>query len=158
MTKKSLPVISSSYNDIESLAGLLEDNFQYDSKRNPPYKEEYINHLNLAVGLSLTVIMVRGTFVSTLQSDFNRFFDGFSSSSPSRCNSIKPVALEAARIMYEAGRFFPTFPRSSNCSEFYLVFRRALKETIESGLLDTSKNKKLSERLLTTMLKDIYYR
>ena len=63
MTKKSLPVISSSYNDIESLAGLLEDNFQYDSKRNPPYKEEYINHLNLAVGLSLTVIMVRGTFV-----------------------------------------------------------------------------------------------
>ena len=154
MTKKSLPVIPSSYNDIESLAGLLDDNFQYDSKRTPSYKEQYINNLNLAVGLSLTVIMVRGTFVSTLQSDFNRFLDGFSFSSRSRCNSIKPVALEAARIMYEAGGFLP---KSRNYLEFYIAFRKALKETIESGLLDTSKNAELSDRLLKIMLKDIYY-
>lgn len=152
MTKKSLPVIPSSYNDIESLAGLLEDNFQYHSKRNPSYKEEYLTHLNLAVGLSLTAILVRGTLFPHLRSDFNRFCDGFSS--PSQCNSIKPITAQAARILYEAGGFFPTIER---CLDFSEAFHKALELTVKSGLLDSQKNTELSERLLKKMLPKSYY-
>lgn len=155
MAKKSLPAMPSSHNDVENLAELLEGNFQYHSKRNPSYKEEYIDRLNLIVGLSLAAIMVRrATLVFTLKSDFNRFFDGFSFSPLSQCNSIKPVALEAARIIYEASRFFPTVER---CPEFRDAFRKTLELTVKSGLLDTSKNKKLSDRLLKTMLPNPYY-
>ncbi len=154
MATKSLPATPSSHNDIDDLAGLLEDNFQYQSNRNSSYKEEYIDGLNLVVGLSLTVIMVRRTFFSTVKSDFNRFLDGFSFSSLSQCNSIKPVALEASRIIYEASRFFPTVDR---CPEFRDAFYRMLERTVKSGLLDSSKNKELSIRLLRTMLHKPYY-
>jgi hypothetical protein len=155
MAKKSLPAMPSSHNDVENLAGLLEDNFQYHSKRNSSYKEEYIDRLNLIVGLSLTAIMVRRTtLVLTLKSDFNRFLDGFSFSSLSQCNSIKSVALEAARILYEAARFFPTI---EGCPELRDVFRKTVELTVKSGLLDTSKNKKLSDHLLKTMLHNPYY-
>ena len=149
MAKKSLPATPSSHNDIESLAGLLEDNFQYQSNRNQSYKEEYIDRLNLIVGLSLTAIMVRRTFLSAVKSDFNRFLDGFSFSALSQCNTIKPVALGAARILYEAARFFPTVER---CPEFRDAFNKTLELTVKSGVLDSSKNQELSVRLLKTML------
>lgn len=151
MAKKSLPATPSSHNDIEDLAGLLEDNFQYQSNLNPSRKEEYIDNFNLVVGLSFTAIIVRRTFISTFQSDINRFLDSFSFSSLSQCNSIKPVALEAARIVYEAARFFP---KVEGCREFHNAFRKTLKLTVKSGLLDTSKNEELSNRLLKTMLKE----
>jgi len=154
MAKKSLPATPSSHNDIDNLAGLLEDNFQYQSNRNPSYKEEYIDRLNLVMGLGLTAIMVRRTFFPTLKSDFNRFLDGFSFSSLSQCNSIKPVSLEAARILYEAARFFPTVDR---CPEFRDAFRKTLELTVKSGVLDRSKNQELSTRLLKTMLHNPYY-
>ncbi|MBV8802951.1 MAG: hypothetical protein JO131_08335 [Gammaproteobacteria bacterium] len=154
MAKKSLPATPSSYNDIEDLAGLLEDNFQYQSNRNPSHKEEYIDSLNLIIGLSLTVIMVRRTFFSTVKSDFNRFLDGFNFSSLPQYDSIKPVAREAARVMYEAARFFPTVER---CRDLRDVFRKTLKLTVKSGLLDKSKNQEISTRLLKTMLKQDYY-
>jgi len=149
MVNKSLPAMPSSHNDIESLAGLLEDNFQYHSKRNPSYKEEYLTHFNLIVGLSFTAIMVRASFVSKYQSDFNRFLDCFSFYRSSECNSIKPVSLEAARIMYEAACFFP---RIESCREFNEMYRKMLEETVKAGLLDTTENDELSDRLLKTML------
>lgn len=154
MAKKSLPATPSSHNDIDALAGLLENNFQYQCNRNPSHKQEYIDHFNLVVGLSFTAIMVRGIFVSTFRSDFNRFFDGFSFSSLSQCNSVKPVALEAAKILYEASRFFPTVDR---CSEFRDAFRKTLELTVKSGVLDSAKNQELSTRLLKTMLHNPYY-
>ena len=154
MANKSLPATPSSHNDIDDLAGLLESNFQYHSKRNSSYKEEYIDRLNLVVGLSLTAIMVRRSFLSTVKSDFNRFLDGFSFSALSQCNSIKLVALEAARILYEAARFFPTIER---CPEFRDTFNKTLELTVKSGVLDSSKNQALSVRLLKTMLHKPYY-
>jgi hypothetical protein len=153
MAKKSLPATPSSHNDIESLAELLEDNFQYHSTHTPSYKEEYLNDFKLTMGLSFTAIMVDGSFISTHKAAFNRFLDSFSYYNASHCNSIKPVALEAARILYEASRFFPT----TRCPEFRNAFRKTLELTIKSGLLDTSKNKELSTRLLKTMLKEPYY-
>lgn len=154
MAKKSLPATPSSHNDIDALAGLLENNFQYHSKRNPSYKEEYIDRLNLVMGLGLTAIMVRRTFFPTLKSDFNRFFDSFSSSSLLQCNSIKSVAPEAARILYEAARFFPTVDR---CPEFRTAFSKTLELTVKSGILDSAKNQELSTQLLKTMLHNPYY-
>ena len=154
MAKKILPATPPSHNDIENLAGLLEDNFQYQSNRNPSYKEEYLDSFKLVVGLSFTAVMVRSTFVSKFRVDLNRFLDGFSFSSSSQCNSIKPVALEAAKIMYEAACFFPKVER---CREFRDAFRKMLKLTVKSGLLDISENEELSNRLLKTMLKQDYY-
>ena len=154
MAKKSLPATPSSHNDIDDLSGLLESNFQYQSNRNPSYKEEYIDGLNLVVGLSLTAIMVRRTFFSTVKSDFNRFLDGFSFSSLSQCNTIKPVALEASRILYEAARFFPTI---DGCPEFRDAFYKTLERTVKSSVLGSSKNQELSVRLLKTMLHKPYY-
>jgi hypothetical protein len=154
MAKKSLPATPSSHNDIDDLAGLLENNFQYQSNRSASYKEEYIDRLNLVVGLGLTAIMVRRTFFSTVKSDFNRFLDGFSFSSLSQCSTIKPVSLEAARILYEASRFFPTVER---CPEFRDAFNKTLELTVKSGVLDSSKNQALSVRLLKMMLHKPYY-
>lgn len=149
MANKSLPAMPSSHNDIENLAGLLEQNFQYQSKLSPSYKEEYLTHFNLIVGLSFTAIMVRGSFVSKYHSDFNRFLDDFSFYKSSECNSIKPISLEAAKIIYESACFFP---RIESCREFNEMYRKLLKKTVKAGLLDTTKNEELSDRLLKTML------
>lgn len=154
MAKKSLPATSSSNNDIDDLSALLESNFKYQIKRDSYYKEEYIDKLNLIVGLSLTAIMVRRASFPTIKSDFNRFFDGFSFSSLSQCNSIKPVAFEAARIIYEAARFFP---RVGICQDLHEIFNKTLELTVKSGIFDSSKNEEISKRLLKTMLHKLHY-
>jgi hypothetical protein len=154
MAKKSLPATPSSHNDIEDLALILESNFKYQLKRDSSYREQYIDKLNLIVGLSITAIMVRRISFPTIKSDFNRFFDGFSFPSLSQCNSIKPVALEAARIMYEAASFFP---RVDICQDLHEIFNKTLELTVKSGIFDSSKNEEISKRLLRTMLHKPYY-
>jgi hypothetical protein len=157
MAKKSLPAIPSSHNDIESLAKLLEGNFHYHSTstRMPSYKEEYITNLNLTLGLSFTAIMVDGSFVSTHKADFNRFLDSFCFYNHSQSISIKLVALEAARIIYEGARILP---RLRSCRELNAVFREALVIIVRGSLLDKKTDYESSTRLLKTMLKEPYYR
>jgi hypothetical protein len=157
MAIESLPAMPSSHNDIESLAKLLEGNFHYHSTstRIPSYKEEYITNLNLTLGLSLTAMMVDGSLVSTHKAAINRFLDSFCFyNNRSQCNSIKPVALEAARIMYEAACIFP---RLKSCRELNEVFRKALGRIVRGGLLDKKTDYELSTRLLETMLRNPYY-
>lgn len=149
MANESLPATPSSHNDVENLAGLLADNFQYHSEHNKPYKKEYLTHFNLMVGLSFTAIMVRGSFISKYQPDFNRFLDGFSFYKSLECNSIKSVSSEAASIIYEAACFFPTIELPKAFNEMY---RNLLKKIVKAGLLDKTKNERLSDRLLKTML------
>jgi hypothetical protein len=149
MAKKSLTAKPSSHNDIESLAGLLEDNLQYHSTRTPSYKEEYLTDFNLTIGLSFTAIMVDGSFVSTHKAAFNRFLDSFSFYHSLECNSIKPVAMEAATILYEAAIIFP---RLKPCRELNAVFREKLGRIVRGGILDVKDNRELSDRLLKTML------
>jgi hypothetical protein len=157
MANKSLTATPSSHNDIESLAKLLEGNFHYHSTstRIPSYREEYLTNLNLTLGLSLTAIMVDGSLVSTYKADFNRFLDSFGFyNNRSQFNSLKPVALEAAKIMYEAAR---VLPRLRPCRELNTVFREALGRIVRGGLLDKKTDYELSMRLLETMLKNPYY-
>lgn len=156
MAKKSLPATPSSYNDIENLAKLLEGNFHYHSTstRIPSYQEEYITNLNLTLGLSFTAIMVDGSFVSTHKADFNRFLDSFGFYNQSQCTSIKLVALEAAKIIYEAARILP---RLRSCRKLYEVFREALAIIVRGSLLDKKTDYELSTRLLESMLRNPYY-
>jgi hypothetical protein len=154
MANKSLPAMPSAHNDIESLAKLLEDNLHYHSTSThiPSYKEAYLTNLNLTLGLSFTAMMVEGNSVSIHKADFNRFLDSFSFYHSSQCNSIKPVALEAARIMYEAARLFPRL-KPKPCRELNEVFKEALGRIVRGTPLDEKADHELSDRLLETMLK-----
>lgn len=156
MANKSLPAMPSAHNDIESLAKLLEDNLHYHSTSTliPSYKEAYLTNLNLTLGLSFTAMMVDGSSASKHKSDFNRFLDSFSFYNSSYCDSIKPVALEAARIIYEAARLFP---RLKPCRELNEVFKETLGRIVRSGLLDEKADRRLSDRLLETMLRKPYH-
>ncbi len=156
MAKKSLPATPSSHNDIESLSKLLEGNFHYHSTSTSitSDKEEYLTNLNLTLGLSFTAIMVDGSFVSMHKAAFNRFLDSFGFYNQPQCHLIKPVALEAATIMYEAARIFP---RLKSCRELYGTFRETLGRIVRGGLLDKKTDYELSLRLLETMLRNPYY-
>lgn len=158
MANKSLPAMPSPNNDIESLAKLLEDNLHYHSTSTliPSYKEEYLTNLNLTLGLSLTAMMVDGSLVSTHKSDFNRFLGSFSFYNSSQCNSIKPVALEAARIIYGAASIFPKL-KPKPCQELNEIFRETLGRIVKGSLLDEKTDYELSMRLLETMLKKPYH-
>ncbi len=146
MATESLTVRPLSNNDIRVLAGLLKHQYKDHLAAKNPIEKRYVSNLIILVGLGFTAIMEDGAFTLPMQTHLNQFLIYFDLLQKEDAFSMESLA--AAHIISLAAYLFHRL----RYPEYYTIFKKILKEILESGFVDSAKRRGEASRLMHLML------